>query len=82
VEVLSQSTEGYDRGKKFISYTSIPSFTEYLLVSQDEVLVEQRVRLAPQEWRQRFFRHLEDSVILVGGIVLPLSVIYAGVKLE
>jgi len=32
VEVLSPSTEAYDRGKKFISYTSIPSFAEYLLV--------------------------------------------------
>jgi Uma2 family endonuclease len=82
VEVLSPSTEASDRGKKFISYTSIPSFAEYLLVSQDEVLVEQRVRLAPQEWRQRFFHQLEDSVTLGGGIVLPLSTIYSGIKLE
>jgi Uma2 family endonuclease len=81
VEVLSPSTEAYDRGKKFIHYTSIPSFTEYLLVAQDEVLVEQRVRLAPEEWRQRFFRSLNDSVTLSGGVVLPLSAIYAGVKL-
>jgi Uma2 family endonuclease len=82
VEVLSPSTEGYDRGKKFLSYTSIPSFAEYLLVSQDEVLVEQRVRLAPQEWRQRFFRSLDDSVTLVNGIVLPLASIYGGIKFD
>lgn len=80
VEVLSPSTEGYDRGKKFISYTSIPSFAEYLLVSQDEVLVEQRVRLAPEEWRQRFFRQMGECVTLTGGIVLALSTIYAGIK--
>jgi Uma2 family endonuclease len=82
VEVLSPSTADYDRGGKFNSYTSIPSFAEYLLVSQDEVLVEQRVRMAAQEWRQRFFHQLEDSVTLTGGIVLPLSTIYAGVKIE
>jgi Uma2 family endonuclease len=81
VEVLSPSTEGYDRGKKFIAYTSIPSFAEYVLVSQDEVLVEHRFRLAPQEWRTRFFRSLEDVVAMESGgeIVLPLSAIYAGV---
>jgi Uma2 family endonuclease len=81
VEVLSPSTANYDRGK-FNSYTSIPSFSEYMLVSQDEVLVEQRVRLGPQEWRTRFFRSIEDSVTLEnGGMVLPLSTIYAGVEI-
>jgi len=83
VEVLSPSTENYDRGGKFYRYTSISSFAEYILVSQDEVLVEQRVRVAPQEWRTRFFRSMEESVTLENGaIVLPLSTIYAGVKLE
>jgi len=81
VEVLSPSTADYDRGGKFVAYMSIPSFSEYLLISQDEVLVEQRVRVAAMEWRQKFFRRLEDSVTLVGGIVLPVSTIYAGVKL-
>jgi Uma2 family endonuclease len=80
VEVLSSSTEGYDRGKKFLAYTSIPSFTEYLLVAQDEVLVEQRVRVATEEWRQRFFRSPDDSVTLVNGMVLPLASVYAGIK--
>ena len=81
VEVLSPGTEAYDRGKKFISYTSIPSFAEYLLVSQEEVLVEQRIRIAAQEWRQRFFHQLEDSVTVGRGISLPVSTIYAGIKL-
>jgi Uma2 family endonuclease len=84
-EVLSPSTADYDRGGKFVSYMSIPSFSEYLLVSQDEVLVEQRVRLGPQEWKTRFFRQLQDSVTLESGgglFMLPLSAIYAGVKIE
>jgi len=82
VEVLSPSTADYDRGGKFVAYMSIPSFSEYLLISQDEVLVEQRVRLAPQEWKTRFFRQLDDSVTLESGggiFVLPLATIYADV---
>ena len=44
LEVLSPSTESYDRGKKFEHYRTIGSLAEYLLVSQDEILVEQFVR--------------------------------------
>ena len=40
VEVSSESTAAYDRGKKFLSYQQIDSLQEYLLVSQDEILVE------------------------------------------
>jgi Uma2 family endonuclease len=40
VEVLSPSTEGYDRGEKFRKYRSLPSFCEYLLVSQTEPYIE------------------------------------------
>ena len=40
VEVLSSSTERYDRGEKFEHYKKIPFFEEYVLVSQQEVLVE------------------------------------------
>jgi len=40
VEVSSESTAAFDRGKKFLSYQQIPSMQEYLLVSQDELLIE------------------------------------------
>jgi Uma2 family endonuclease len=40
VEVLSESTENYDRGEKFERYCSIPSFSEYLLLSQDTIRAE------------------------------------------
>jgi Uma2 family endonuclease len=40
VEVLSDSTEGYDRGGKFALYRRLPSLKEYLLVAQDRVSVE------------------------------------------
>ena len=40
VELLSDSTEGYDRGEKFALYRRLPSLKEYLLVAQDRVSVE------------------------------------------
>jgi Uma2 family endonuclease len=51
VEVLSPTTEGYDRGKKFEMYRTIESFTEYVLISQDRVHVERHVKLADASWR-------------------------------
>ena len=44
IEVLSQSTESYDRGLKFIKYRRIESLKEYVLVAQDRALIEQYVR--------------------------------------
>src|SRR5262245_54040660 len=43
VEVLSSSTENYDRGKKFQHYRTIASFREYLLISQDSYRIEHYV---------------------------------------
>jgi Uma2 family endonuclease len=50
VEVLSPSTESYDRGKKFESYQRIASLAEYVLVSQDRQRVEQFLRQPDSRW--------------------------------
>ena len=50
IEVLSDSTEGYDRGKKFQHYRSIESLQEYILVSQTEARVEKYVRHGDGFW--------------------------------
>lgn len=44
IEVLSPSTEAYDRGKKFGEYRTVDSLREYLLISQDKPLIERYVR--------------------------------------
>ena len=44
VEILSKSTEDYDRGTKFVHYRTLPSLAEYVLVSQDQVHVERYLR--------------------------------------
>ena len=50
VEVLSDSTEAYDRGKKFEHYRRITSLQEYLLVSQSEPRIEQFIRGDAGQW--------------------------------
>ncbi|WP_019502010.1 Uma2 family endonuclease [Pseudanabaena sp. PCC 6802] len=66
-EVLSPSTEAYDRGKKFRKYRSLPSFCEYLLISQTEPYVEQyynRDRDKDRHWQLQIYEHLEQSISL------------------
>jgi Uma2 family endonuclease len=50
IEVLSPGTERYDRGAKFRQYQQLPSLREYVLVSQDEPVVERFVRQADDTW--------------------------------
>jgi Uma2 family endonuclease len=56
VEVLSPSTESYDRGKKFELYRTIPSFREYLLIAQDERHVEHYSKQDAEGWLLREYR--------------------------
>ena len=50
VEVLSKSTEGYDRGDKFEHYRKLESLAEYLLVSQDKHHVDHYIRQPDNQW--------------------------------
>ena len=49
-EILSDSTEKYDRGDKFRMYRTIPSFKEYLLISQTEMQVEKFTKNDENRW--------------------------------
>lgn len=64
VEVLSESTEAYDRGKKFGLYRTIESLTEYLLVAQDEYRIEQYAKQTDGRWLLSDYRTPEDVVEL------------------
>ena len=76
VEVLSPSTEAYDRGEKFAHYQALASLREYILVSQDRIRVEQ-YRLIKSQWVQTEFNTHEDVLPLVSiGCELPLQDIY------
>lgn len=50
VEVLSKSTEAYDRGDKFAHYRQIESLQEYILISQDKPRLERYTRQADDKW--------------------------------
>jgi Uma2 family endonuclease len=50
IEVLSETTESYDRGKKFQHYRSIESLEEYVLVSQTEARIEKYVKHGDGFW--------------------------------
>src|SRR4029453_10754721 len=51
IEVLSEPTEAYNRGKKFEKYQHIESLVEYLLVAQEPYRIERYVRQSNREWR-------------------------------
>jgi Uma2 family endonuclease len=50
VEVLSPSTEAYDRGRKFEHYKSLPSFREYFLLASDRVHADLYTRQPDDRW--------------------------------
>lgn len=64
VEVLSDTTAAYDRGKKFQSYQQINALQEYVLIAQDEPVVEQFVRQADGSWRYTKVESLDENVSL------------------
>lgn len=79
-EVLSKSTESYDRGKKFDLYRQLESLREYVLVAQDEPHVERFLRQEDGSWLLTFYTGLEASLQLTTlECVLPLSEIYEDV---
>src|SRR5256714_9450937 len=81
IEVLSESTEAYDRGKKFEHYQAIESLTEYLLVAQAPYRVEQYVRQSNSEWRYSEYHDAADMVkVSVIGCEFALKDVYAKVS--
>jgi Uma2 family endonuclease len=81
VEVLSESTEAYDQGRKFTAYQSIPSFREYLLVAQDRPHVIQYVRQASGKWLRTDIEGLDETLTLETiNCTLTLAEIYRRVK--
>src|SRR5450759_3578042 len=82
VEVLSPSTEAYDRGRKFEHYRSVESVGEYLLVSSERVSAELYTRQPDGRWLLTFGGSLEDSLDLQSvGAHLALADLYEKVDL-
>ncbi len=80
IEVLSPSTEAFDRGRKFEHYRAIPSLREYLLVAQEKSALELFLREGDGFWRFTAVQGI-DSVLTLPtlGIELPLGEVYGKV---
>ncbi len=77
VEVLSPSTEAYDRGDKWEAYQRLPSLMDYLLVSQAAAHIEHFQREADGSWRYRLVE-AGQSVTLSNGATLAVDAVYEG----
>ena len=64
IEVLSESTEAYDRGTKFRLYRSLESLAEYLLISSREISAELFTRQPDGQWMLASKDRLEDTIDL------------------
>ena len=83
VEILSKSTEAYDRGKKFAHYRLLPTFNEYLLVSQDYCQVEKYIRCDDGGWKYFSYENMGQALKFESiECELPLSEIYYRVDFE
>ena len=81
IEVLSLSTEAFDRGEKFTYYKSIPSFTEYLLVATNRPNITQFIKRSESEWVHREANGLEATLSLGAfAAELLLSEIYLDIE--
>ena len=82
VEVLSPTTEAYDRGEKFDKYCELEPLEEYILVSQGEPAIQAFYRQPDGTWLFTRFAGLKANVIVRSlGLETPLSEVYAGVEL-
>ena len=62
LEVLSKSTEVRDRGDKALDYRKLTTLTDYILVSQDKIRIEQQIRQTDGTWLIRIFENANDRI--------------------
>ncbi len=83
IEVLSKSTASFDRAEKFLSYQSLESLHEYVLISQEKAVVEQYVRREDGNWIYKATIGTESEVVFPSlEVALDLKDIYDLVEFE
>ena len=83
IEVLSESTENYDRGKKFLFYRSIPTFQEYILVDQYSIHIEHFYIGAEGNWILKEYDNLNDIIKFTKiDFQIPVTDIYSQVEFD
>jgi len=80
-EVLSPSTEHFDRGIKLRRYREIESLTDYILVAQDQIRIEQYTRGDANTWTLHDYQRAEDVLQIASiGVSVPLAAIYERIE--
>ena len=83
IEILSKSTQGYDRSGKFQAYRTIPTFKEYLLLDQTKVYVEHFSKTEAKRWSFREYDELDEAIALASvDFQMSLTDAYNKVKFE
>jgi Uma2 family endonuclease len=72
IEVLSKSTQNYDKGDKFTAYRSIPVFQEYILVDQYSMHVEHYVKTEQRKWIFQEYDEVDNVLALTS---LPFEIL-------
>lgn len=80
-EVLSPSTEVYDRTEKFFRYQMLESFTDYVLIAQSEPRIEHFSRHPNSGWVFNLVKGMENSLSVASiACTLELARIYNGIE--
>ena len=81
IEVLSDSTEGFDRGDKFSDYKTIPTLEEYVLIHQKQVLVEKFLKKGDNLWSTEVYRGGDRVELQSIAFSCPIEFLYEKVGL-
>lgn len=83
IEILSESTKDYDRGRKFKFYRDIGALKEYILIDSESISVE-NFRLNPSNhWELEEYKSIEQNLVISTlDITIPLREIYAHTELN
>lgn len=83
IEVLSPSTEDFDRGTKFVRYQINESLTDYIVIAQNEPRIEHHQRQKNNQWIQTVYTGLRETAVISSiGCRLKLSEVYDRVTFE
>jgi Uma2 family endonuclease len=81
-EVLSESTEIFDKGQKFAFYRTLPSLQEYVLISQDAYYIETYYLQANQNWEYQVFTGIDNTLKIKSlQIEIPMKDVYRYVEI-
>lgn len=83
IEVLSPSTQDYDRGSKFLLYRNLESLQEYILISSTQMLVEKYTRQSGNEWHFAEYKNATDEFTIQAiGFAVTVGTLYRNVNMD